>query len=107
MYRHSLCTFDAARREGTVSFDPTVFAYPFQKLLPLSPLLGERSAMTCCVALAREKVRTTSRSMHCGIDASMFCVLPVHMLSNWSAHADTQHQVAAARQLLRAGGLQR
>jgi ankyrin repeat protein len=45
--------------------------------------------------------------MHCGIDASMFCVLPVHMLSNWSAHADTQHQVAAARQLLRAGGLQR
>ena len=30
----------------------------------------------------------------------------VNML-NWSAHADTQQQVAAARRLLRAGGLQR
>lgn len=28
-------------------------------------------------------------------------------LFNWSAHTDTQQQVAAARQLLRAGGLQR
>jgi len=26
---------------------------------------------------------------------------------NWSAHADTQQQVAASRRLLRAGGLQR
>lgn len=26
---------------------------------------------------------------------------------NWSAHTDTQQQNAAARQLLRAGGLQR
>ena len=26
---------------------------------------------------------------------------------NWSAHADTQQQVAAARQVLRAGGLER
>ena len=29
------------------------------------------------------------------------------MLPNLSAHTDTQQQVAAARQLLRAGGLQR
>jgi hypothetical protein len=29
------------------------------------------------------------------------------MRVNWSAHADTQQQDAAARQLLRAGGLQR
>ena len=28
-------------------------------------------------------------------------------LFNWSAHADTQQQVAVARQLLRSGGLQR
>jgi hypothetical protein len=27
--------------------------------------------------------------------------------SNWSAHTDTQQQVAASRRLLRAGGLQR
>jgi hypothetical protein len=27
--------------------------------------------------------------------------------SNWSTHTDTQQQVAASRQLLRAGGLQR
>ena len=26
---------------------------------------------------------------------------------NWSAHTDTQQQVAAARQLLRSGGLRR
>ncbi len=29
------------------------------------------------------------------------------MTDNWSAHTDEQQQVAAARQLLRAGGLQR
>jgi hypothetical protein len=29
------------------------------------------------------------------------------MTSNWSAHTDTQQQDAAARQLLRAGGLER
>ncbi len=29
------------------------------------------------------------------------------MRFNWSAHTDTQQQVAAARRLLRAGGLQR
>lgn len=29
------------------------------------------------------------------------------MTSNWSAHTDTQQQVAAARQLLRAAGLKR
>lgn len=27
--------------------------------------------------------------------------------ANWSAHTDTQQQVAAARHLLRAGGLER
>jgi hypothetical protein len=27
--------------------------------------------------------------------------------SNWSAHSDTQQQVAAARRMLRAGGLKR
>lgn len=27
--------------------------------------------------------------------------------ANWSAHSDTQLQVAAARRMLRAGGLQR
>ena len=29
------------------------------------------------------------------------------MLANWSAHTGTQQQNAAARRLLRAGGLQR
>ena len=29
------------------------------------------------------------------------------MMLNWSAHTDTQQQFAAARRLLRAGGLQR
>jgi hypothetical protein len=29
------------------------------------------------------------------------------LLSNWSAHADTQHQEAASRHVLCAGGLQR
>jgi hypothetical protein len=31
----------------------------------------------------------------------------MELISNWSAHAHTQQQVAAARQLLRAGGLKR
>lgn len=36
-----------------------------------------------------------------------FTPLFMALSPNWSAHADTQQQVAAARQLLRVGGLQR
>lgn len=45
---------------------------------------------------------------HCDCQlTSTFTTMRKRMRLNWSAHSDTQQQVAAARQLLRAGGLQR
>lgn len=40
-------------------------------------------------------------------ELKLFIFRSLSMIANWSAHTDTQQQVAAVRRMLRAGGLQR